>query len=123
MQPIHQDDVIRAIRGALDHAWRGPHSLVIAGPRPVPYADFVRAVAAAAGLKPPRIVRFPAAPLIALAGMTRAIPLLPTVEPAEIRRLLEDKAFDIGPMHDRLLLDPMPLEEGLARTFGRPQKP
>src|SRR6185437_5703677 len=44
VQPIHQDDVTRAIRSALDHAWSCPHSLVIAGPVPLPYADFVRAI-------------------------------------------------------------------------------
>ena len=52
VQPIHQSDVARCIRSALDRAWPDPQSLVIAGPEPVPYADFVRAVAAAAGLTP-----------------------------------------------------------------------
>ena len=62
VQPIHQDDVTRAIRAALERAWNGPHALVIAGPTPLPYADFVRAVAAAAGQRPPRIVAVPAGP-------------------------------------------------------------
>src|SRR5947209_5016007 len=35
VQPIHQDDVTRAIRAALDAAWDGPHALVIAGPKPM----------------------------------------------------------------------------------------
>ncbi len=60
VQPIHQDDVTRAIRAALDHAWSGPHALVIAGPTPLPYADFVRAIAAASGQRAPRIVAVPA---------------------------------------------------------------
>lgn len=120
VQPIHQDDVSRAVLAALDRDWDGPHTLVIAGPRAIPYADFVRAVAAAAGIGPPRIVPCPAAALIMLATLTRLLPVLPHVRISEIRRLLEDKAFDIGPMQTLLGLDPMPLEAGLARTFATP---
>jgi nucleoside-diphosphate-sugar epimerase len=119
VQPIHQDDVTRAVIAALDHDWDGPHTIVIAGPRPIRYAHFVRAVAVAAGIRPPLIVPCPAAPLIMFASLTRLLPFLPTVRTAEIRRLLEDKAFDIRPMRSTLRFDPMPLEEGLARTFAR----
>ena len=101
VQPIHQGDVTRCIRAALARCWDGPNSLVIAGPEPMPYADFVRAVAAAAGLRRPRILPFPAGPLIA-GG--RADPArcraCPRCSAEEIRRLMEDKAFDIGPMRD-----------------------
>src|SRR5262252_6116300 len=69
LQPIHQDDVTRAIRAALERTWNKPWSLVIAGPAPLPYADFVRAVAAASGQRTPRIVGLPAGPLMALAGV------------------------------------------------------
>lgn len=118
VQPIHQSDVTRAIRAALDVAWTGPESLVIAGPAPLPYADFVRAIAVAAGLSPPRIVPVPAALLFALAPLTR-LPGLPRIRPAEIRRLLEDKAFGIEAMRSRLGLDPIPLGVGLSLTFGK----
>lgn len=121
VQPIHQDDVTRAILAALRRGWDGPHSLVLAGQKAVSYADFVRAVATAAGVRRPWIVRFPAWPLIALAALSGVLPL-PTVRPAEIRRLLENKAFDIGPMQETLGIYPAPLEEGLARTFARPHK-
>ena len=117
VQPIHQDDVTHAIRAALMRPWEGPHALVIAGPTPLPYAGFVSAVATAAGLRPPRIVSLPASPLMALASILRYIPFLPRIRPEEIRRLLEDKAFDIHPMVDTLGFTPMPLAEGLARTF------
>lgn len=117
VQPIHQDDVTRAIRAALALRWDGPHSIVVAGPAPLRYADFVRAVAAAAGLPPPRIIGFPLAPLIVAATLSRFLPLLPTIRPAEIRRLTEDKAFDIAPMRALLRVEPVPLEVGLARSF------
>ena len=122
VQPIHQSDVTRAILAALARDWDGPHTMVIAGPEPVPYVDFVRAVATAAGLPPPRVISVPAAPLIALAGLTRFIPGLPTIGGAEIRRLLEDKAFDITAMRAVLGVEPIGLTEGLARSFA-PRSP
>lgn len=119
VQPIHQDDVTRAILAALAIDWRAPRALVIAGPAPLAYADFVRAVARAAGLPRPRILPVPAAPLMMLARFTAALPFLPRVTAAEIRRLQEDKAFDIAPMSVTLGIEPIPLEAGLARTFRR----
>ena len=122
VQPIHQSDVTRCLRAALDVAWNGPEALVIAGPEPLSYAGFVRAVASAAGLPPPRIVPVPAGLLLALAPLTR-LPLLPRIKGAEIRRLLENKAFSIAPMRARLGVDPIPLATGLALTFGPPPCP
>jgi uncharacterized protein YbjT (DUF2867 family) len=122
VQPIHQEDVTRCIRSALARRWDGPNTLVIAGPKPVRYADFVRAVAAAAGLRRPFILPFPAGPLIVAARLTKHVSALPTIQPEEIRRLVEDKAFDITPMRDLLRVEPVPLAEGLARTFEPPHE-
>ncbi len=117
VQPVYQDDVTAALLAALTVPVAGPEVLTIAGPTALPYADFVRAVAAAAGLGPPRILPVPAMPLIALSPLT-VLPLLPRIRAAEIRRLLEDKAFDIAPARARLGFDPLPLTTGLARTFA-----
>ncbi len=118
VQPIHQGDVTRCIRAALDRTWESPGSLVIAGPEPISYAGFVRAVASAAGLRKPLIVPVPLGLLIAGARITRHVRTLPTVQPEEIRRLTEDKAFSIGPMRAQLGVEPISLQEGLAITFG-----
>ena len=122
VQPIHQSDVTRCIQAALARSWDGPASLVIAGPEPVRYTEFVRAVATAAGLRKPLILPFPAAPLIFAARLTRHVKALPPVQPEEIRRLVEDKAFDIGPMRALLSVDPIPLVKGLALTFASHQE-
>jgi uncharacterized protein YbjT (DUF2867 family) len=122
VQPIYQSDVTRCIRSALARRWDGPASLVIAGPEPVRYTDFVRAVATAAGHRKPLILPFPAAPLIFAARLTRRVTALPPVQPEEIRRLVEDKAFDIDPMRALLAVDPIPLAEGLALTFASRQE-
>ena len=76
----------------------------------------MRAVAAAAGLRAPRIVPVPAALLRALAPLTR-LPGLPRIGADEIRRLTEDKAFAIGDMRRILGIEPIALAEGLALTF------
>jgi hypothetical protein len=65
------------------------------------------------------IIPVPAAALIAAAVMTRFLPFVPRVESLEIRRLLEDKAFDITEMRQRLGIEPIGLHEMLGRTFGK----
>lgn len=117
VQPIHQSDVTRAILAALAAGQGAPRSLVIAGPAPIAYADFVRAVARAGGLPPPRIFPVAAAPLMLAAPLVALLPRLPRIRAAEIRRMLEDKAFDIAPMRRQLGIEPMPLEAGLALTL------
>jgi len=118
VQPIHQDDVTRSILAALDQDWPEPAAIVIAGPAPLAYADFVRAVAIAAGLGPPHIVTIPLPLVIAGAALTGFVPGMPTIRPAEARRLVEDKAFDVAPMTTILGVRSIALADGLARTFS-----
>jgi len=92
--------------------------LVLAGPEPVRYAEFVRAVAHAAGLSRPVVVPVPAAALIALAPLTVRLPFLPRLDADEVRRLLEDRAFSVDAMISQLGVRPMGLAEGLTRTFA-----
>lgn len=117
VQPIHQSDVTRCLRAALEVAWDGPHSMVIAGPEAVPYAAFVRAVAEAARLRRPWTISVPAALLLALTPLTM-LPGLPRIRADEVRRLIEDKAFPIDAMRRILSIDPLPLAAGLALTFA-----
>ena len=117
VRPIHQDDVTRCIRAAMDAEWHRPETIVIAGADRASYADFVRAVARAAGLRPPRIVAVPARLLRLAAPLTRLLPGLPTIRPDEIRRLGEDKTFGIEAMKRYLGVEPVGLAEGLGKTF------
>lgn len=117
VQPIHQDDVTQALILASDRAWKPPRAIVLAGPAPLYYADFVRAVARAAGQREPRVVAVPEWPLLALAPLTRVLPFVPRVRRAEIRRLTEHKAFDTAEMRRELGLNPRALPVGLAQTF------
>ena len=119
VQPIFQDDVTACLVAALERDWTAPETIVVAGPAPVAYRDFLAAVARAAGLRAPLVLPVPAAPLRLMARLTSLIPMLPAIGPDEIRRLTEDKAFDIAPMQERLGVVPRPLADGLAATFAR----
>ncbi|WP_182949947.1 NADH-ubiquinone oxidoreductase [Gluconacetobacter takamatsuzukensis] len=117
VQPIHQDDVTRSLLAALGRAWAGPHALVIAGATALSYRDFAAMVARLSGLRPRPVVPVPVGVMMAAAAIIRLVPGLPSVGAAEIRRLLEDKAFGIGPMERELGVVPIGLEEGLGRLF------
>jgi len=119
VQPIHQSDVTACVLAALEH---GQGAITIAGPEPLAYAAFCAAVARAAGLSPRRVVPIPAALLIAASPLS-LLPGLPRIRPAEIRRLTENKAFDITEMRQVLGVSPVPLPEGLARTFRGSPRP
>jgi uncharacterized protein YbjT (DUF2867 family) len=123
VRPIHQDDVTRSIRAAIVADWHWRESVVIAGADKVTYAAFIQAVAAAAGLKPPRIVPVSGLMLRWAAPLTRLVPGIPTIRPAEVRRLMEDKSYGIEMMQRLLGITPIGLAEGLAQTFGTGQPP
>lgn len=116
VQPIHQDDVTRCLIAAAALTSEAPLVLDIAGPEPLPYRDFCAAVARAAGLTPRRVLALPAPLLMAVSPLARLF--LPRIGADEIRRLTEDKAFDITAMREMLDVAPIPLAEGLRRTFA-----
>lgn len=118
VQPIHQDDLTACILAALEHPWRGPHAMVVAGPQAIPYREFVAAVARAIGRPAPRVVPLPASLLRLAAPFTAVLPGLPRIRSAEIRRLTEDKAFATAEMSATLGVVPMSLDAGLARSFA-----
>lgn len=118
VQPIHQDDVVKSVEAALRVNWRGPQTVVIAGPAAMTYADFCRAIAKAAGIGPIRVVSVPTGLLMALAPLAKLAPFLPKVGGDELRRLTEDKAFDIDRMRDLLNVEPRDFSIGLAETFA-----
>ena len=79
VQPIWQGDVTACIRAALGVDWARAETVVIAGPEAVTYADFVRAVARAAGLGAPRFVGISGAVLRVMAGAVGWVPGIPRI--------------------------------------------
>jgi uncharacterized protein YbjT (DUF2867 family) len=104
VQPIHIDDVAASLAAAIRQPQAIGSPIVIAGPDAMRYGDMVRAVAGSRGLSglampvPSALVRLAAglaarlAPFRLLAGTAL--------------RLLEDKAFDIAAMRERLGVEP-----------------
>ncbi|GBQ11580.1 NAD(P)H-binding protein [Swaminathania salitolerans] len=121
VQPIYQDDVTRALVAALDlaasGAIAGPETLVIAGPDPVAYRDFIRAILHASAMRQRPIVSIPGRLLEYLAPLVSRLPGFPEIGRDEVRRLMEDKAFDSAPMRARLGFDPVSLQNGLRQLF------
>lgn len=116
VQPIHQEDVTACLLAAIRIAHDAPRVLDIAGPQALPYRGFCAAVARAAGIAPRPVLPVPAALLMALAPLAR---LAGThLGRDEVRRLTEDKAFDITAMLRDLGVTPRPLAEGLRLTFA-----
>jgi len=119
VQPIHQSDVSACVLAALHGTAQG--AITIAGPEAMTYAAFCAAIARAAGITPRPVLPLPAWVLMAASPLTR-LPGLPRIGPDEIRRLTEDKAFDITAMREALGVNPIPLAEGLRQMF-RPSSP
>lgn len=117
LQPIHVEDVAACVDAALFREQAPGAPIVVAGPEPVSYRDLVLAVGQAVGRRP-LILPLPGPLLEAAAGLTALLPFLPRIHRAEIRRLGEDKAFPVDDMRTRLDVQPMPLAEGLRRTFS-----
>jgi nucleoside-diphosphate-sugar epimerase len=117
VQPVHQEDVTAALLAALERTPSLSGTLVLAGPEAMAYRDFCAAVARAAGIAPRPVLPLPSPLLMALAPLTRALPFLPSIGAEEIRRLTENKAFDIAPARAALGFAPRSLESGLGLTF------
>ncbi|GAC88831.1 NADH-ubiquinone oxidoreductase 39-40 kDa subunit [Gluconobacter thailandicus F149-1 = NBRC 100600] len=124
VQPINQQDVTRSVIAAINLLLAGkvsgPESLVIAGPNAVPYRTFVRMILYFSGLGGRPVISLPGWLLMAASRVTRHLPKLPKIAPEEVRRLLEDKNFDITPMRNRLGINPIPLETGLQQLLSAP---
>jgi uncharacterized protein YbjT (DUF2867 family) len=121
VQPIHVDDVVRALDAAIRMDEPPKEGIVIAGPTPMSYAAMIRELARSRRLTA-LVVTVPMAPLLLLARLGRVLPFLPSIEPAELRRLGEDKSFDIQPMRERLGVAPISFAEGVRLGADRPDR-
>lgn len=110
VQPVHVEDVAAALAAALTRPEAPGAPIVVAGPQAMPYRDMVRAVARSRGLRV-AILPLPAGPVLLAARLLSTLRPLAGTSGA-IRRLIEDKAFDIGEMRRRLGVEPRPFAPG-----------
>jgi nucleoside-diphosphate-sugar epimerase len=79
------------------------------------YRELIGAVGDSAGIVP-RIVRLPVRPCVWALRLLRRCGLPSGIEPEQILRLQEDKAFSIEEARRDLGYDPLDLQRGLAQV-------
>lgn len=117
IQPVHNDDVVRAFLAAFRSQDVLGKTIVVAGPMALPYEDFIQAIAREMGKKA-HCFNMPVVLLYMLAALSRWFPLVPSIKSDEIRRLREDKNFPIADMQELLGFEPMPLKKGLSVFYS-----
>ena len=117
-QPVHYEDLARAMLAALEKPKAVHQSYDLPGARPLTYRDLVHTAAAALGKKP-RIIRLPIEPVrrtLRLAEHAR-IPL--PIQSEQVMRLREDKAYPYEKARRDLGYDPRTFLEGIAQEVAR----
>lgn len=120
VQPVHVDDLVAALIAAATRPELPRAAIVVAGPEPMRYCELVRACAAAIG-RPALVVPVPLRVALGATRLLALLPMLPErlrVTPDEVRRLTEDKAFEIDDMRRLLGVEPMPFRDGIAQVLG-----
>lgn len=118
VQPVFVDDVVAALIAAVTSPDAPGPSIVVAGPRPITYADMVRSCARALNR---RVVVAPV-PLSLLTGGARlasGLGIRLPFDADEILRTTEDKSFDVSDMRNRLGVTPRSFEDGLGLKLER----
>jgi nucleoside-diphosphate-sugar epimerase len=118
IQPIFIDDLIDAFIGALSRNEALGDPVVVGGPEPIAYRDFVAACAHALGRRA-FVIPLPVGLIAPLGSLARAFGLRAAPTRAELLRMTEDKAFDVTPMRERLGVIPRSFEDGLALKIER----
>lgn len=101
-QPIHVDDLAKAIVAAVQSNCAGRHAYDLSGKEPITYNDLVRTVARLLGRRV-RILHLPYRPIVGVLTLCERMGLRLPIKGEQISRLNEHKAFS---------------HEAAARDFG-----
>jgi len=119
MQPVFVEDVVDALLRALATPQTAGRMLTIAGPNSISLRDLIETVAREMKVNPIWIP-IPFALAMTGAAILEMLPGRPLVTRDQIRRLLEDKAFDIADARTALSnWSPRSFEEGIREKVGR----
>ena len=114
IQPVHASDVVSAIVACLDDSETTARTMIIPGGAAITYRQFVEACIKAADSHS-RVVSLPYWLMSILGWITQLTPFIPDITQEEIRRLLEDKAYDTDDACQLLGVEPLDFETGLSR--------
>ncbi len=112
-QPVHVDDLARAVVAAVESPLAVGKAYDVAGPDPLSLRQVVQEAAAAVGPSP-RLVSVPLAPAVAAAKAYERVVARPRLSAEQLRRLAEDKVFDIAAARHDLGFEPRPFSVGIA---------
>lgn len=112
-QPVHVEDLACAIVAAVESPLAAGHAYDLAGPEPLTLREVITEAAAAVN-RSPRLVTVPLAPAVTVLGLYERIATRPRITAEQLRRLGEDKAFDIDDARRDLGFNPRPFTVGIA---------
>jgi uncharacterized protein YbjT (DUF2867 family) len=119
-QPVHVADVAGAVLAAAERQSAAGVTYDIAGPAPLTFAELLRTAAAAVASRT-RFIPVPLPPVVTAARGYELLSRHPRIRVEQLRRLAEDKAFDIDPAARDLGYAPRTFAEGIraeARALG-----
>jgi nucleoside-diphosphate-sugar epimerase len=116
LQPVHVDDVVRAVLLALDRDVSIGRAYNIAGKAPLTFNEVIDVVAAQLGRRVFKLHQ-PMGPIASMLALAERAKLRLPVKAEQIRRLNEDKAFDYSDAARDLGYAPISFEEGIAREI------
>ena len=115
VQPVHVNNIVSCIKACLNNPHTIGQTIVVAGRNAVTYRELVETCIEISQSKS-RVVSLPYF-LVSLIGLlTRVVPGIPTVTQDEIRRLSEDKNFDMTELEQKLGVRLYSLQDGLKRA-------
>lgn len=112
-QPVHVDDVAGAVVVALESPLAVGHDYDLAGPEPLSLREVIGEAAAAVGTSV-RLVPVPLPLAVIALGLYERIATRPRIIAEQLRRLGEDKVFDITDARRDLRFDPRSFAAGIA---------
>lgn len=112
-QPVHVDDVAGAVVVALESPLAAGHDYDLAGPEPLSLREVIGEAATALG-RSVRLVPVPLPLAVIALGLYERIATRPRITAEQLRRLGEDKAFDITDARRDLRFHPRSFAAGIA---------
>lgn len=113
VQPVHTRDVVGALQSAIKTPAAIRSAYTIAGPRPILYREMIKTIARALQRRV-LLVPVPVWPMLLAAGAYGRLTSRPRVTTEQIRRMREDRAFDISAAQADLDFRPIDFDEGVA---------
>lgn len=113
-QPVHVDDLAGAIVAAFEFPWAVGAEYNVAGPRPLSLRHIVEEAGDAVGRRP-RLIPVPLPVVSTLVGLYQRVVKRPRLTTEQIRRLAEDKAFDISRAEADLAYAPRSFASGIGQ--------